>query len=586
MKKIFSFIFAVITLFSLASCGKATPTGAEVITDNGRTEYFAGEAFSIEGFKIRVTYSDGNVSEYDMTKDMLEGEIKFNKPEERSILITYTEENISVSASVTVTVTDPLSVQRGNAVAKINKSASAYIGGVFSGLDVEKYTSAVLASYTSKISTASSAEEISALVDGFERDLEIILNNEGIYGDNGLNEYKVEKIKLLKSTFYSDLEKIKYKLTDQKYNELYDFISEAEYNIILAKTRAETDEVFNGIGDCIDSTQTSIDDIYSAYKLIGAVTSNDECNERITAAESAISTAKTLALSRGVTDITAELQAYRLNDELFNLPELVAAARARHTRLTDAKSDSEGIISKIDAIGNINLGSKPLLDEARNAYDAWCSTYEIDDVNKNLITNFSELTQKEEQFNSLTENAAKDAKAITDAISALGTIKITNDGESKTKLASIDEKINVWKTAYGELYFSTYVETSASNTLEAAKQALQELESKLSFLNEKITLVTDKSDKASIEAVIAELNLFVTENSGITEVVENLSTFNFTAHDVYKKHYLTELINDYQIGTEDIINYSTIVYNTKNTLEQNLAELKAAHDEIVTKYTT
>lgn len=100
--KLVAFVLAVAVIIStISACGGATVTGIEVTQLPGKTEYAIGEAFSVDGGQITVTYSDGATSVVAMDSEEVSlSKVNTDKAGKKSITVTYGEERTRFDITV------------------------------------------------------------------------------------------------------------------------------------------------------------------------------------------------------------------------------------------------------------------------------------------------------------------------------------------------------------------------------------------------------------------------------------------------------------------------------------------------------
>lgn len=157
-----------VLVFCFASCGKATPTGIEYQSGTAqKVEYNQGEVFDCTGAKIKVTYDNGAVETVAVTPEMVG-----NAPltlGTKSVSVTYSENGATVIGYIAVTVKDPYSQQKADAVAGLYANADVIANKTDKGVDL------LVRDYTVKINEATSADAINTVKANFEAALDAYL---------------------------------------------------------------------------------------------------------------------------------------------------------------------------------------------------------------------------------------------------------------------------------------------------------------------------------------------------------------------------------------------------------------------------
>lgn len=556
IKTVVSLICIVFLSVIITSCGKdAKITGMEIVSDGADTSYYVGDTFDPSGFEIRVTYDDGNVKTYALTADMLGGgKIVFDKVESKSIIITYSEGGLSLSGKITVSVRDRYADEREAALSEIENYTLRYTSAPYDGTSTATDARIILSVYTKKIANAKDSEDISALVSECKAQLDDC-------GDrNGIDAYKVELMKLIRAHKFgtTDLDGIRYKLSDENYERILGYIENAEYDIVLAQTKTAAKKRYDEIGIYIKSINTVIDDIYDAHKAVGTVTPTAECRALLDAVKDKTEIAKAL-LAAGGYSIDDELSSYDTGNDTVNLGALIAADENRYEQLSGTIHIAEEIVAKISDIGSIALGSEAKIKDAETALKKWMDDYSIsvDDKNMQLIENYDVLTAARRDFDALKAAAEKDAAEIISLIDNLGDAVYSRDGAFGTKTAAIDEKIARFSETYGDIYISEYIGNEKTDRLSECKTEYGNRMSEANEINSKTELllsgVINKDSYNDVEEIQALIESFSDKNSGVLDVIDRYSDFTaarLTCHkDVYEDYVTkkrSEFFNKYQ----------------------------------------
>ena len=214
--------------------------------------------------------------------------------------------------------------------------------------------------------------------------------------------------------------------------------------------------------------QAAANIVISKISAIGTVEYTTESKARIDAAREAYdgltAAQKVLVTNYGV--LTAAEKAYA---------DLKAKAEAD-------QAAANAVIVKIDAIGDVTLASEPAIVAARSAYNALTA------AQKALVTNLSTLTAAEAKLEILKKQAESDeaaANAVTDLISAIGTVEYTSESKSR---------IDAAREAYDALTDAQKGLVTNYGVLTAAEQAYADLKKKAD------------ADRAAANAVIAKID--------------------------------------------------------------------------------
>ena len=122
----------------LTSCGAAVKDVKYVDGSLTKSVYNEGEIFDCAGAKITVTYDDGTTATVDVTPTMT-GEVVLRGVGTRDIAVSYTEDNVTYTAYIPVTVKNPV---KDAAVAALSDNAAVKANPTDKGLVklVEAYT--------------------------------------------------------------------------------------------------------------------------------------------------------------------------------------------------------------------------------------------------------------------------------------------------------------------------------------------------------------------------------------------------------------------------------------------------------------
>ena len=188
-----------VLVFCFASCGKATPTGIEYQSGTAaKVEYNQGEVFDCTGAKIKVTYDNGAVETVDVTPEMVG-----NAPltlGTKSVSVTYSENGATVIGYIAVTVKDPYSQQKADAVAGLYENADVIANKTDKGVDL------LIRDYTVKINEATSIDAINTVKANFEAALDTYLGKKAdIIAKFSNDTALVEKIGKLHAQFAKDI---------------------------------------------------------------------------------------------------------------------------------------------------------------------------------------------------------------------------------------------------------------------------------------------------------------------------------------------------------------------------------------------
>lgn len=190
------------------------------------------------------------------------------------------------------------------------------------------------------------------------------------------------------------------------------------------------------------------------------------------------------------------------NQEAAILPanlEKLVACEAKIVELEARKARIDAVITKIDAIGNVELTTecKALIDAAREAFDALS-----DDSERNEVTNKAVLETAEADYKALEDAAAENeanmqaAAAVDAKIAAIGTVVYTSASK-----ALIDDA----KAAYQAL-------TPAQQALVSKKAELDDKDKQYSVKHNRVKSIERKLiNIGSIEKVTIEDGLIISD---------------------------------------------------------------------------
>ncbi len=279
---------------------------------------------------------------------------------------------------------------------------------------------------------------------------------------------------------------------------------------------------------------------------------------------------------------------------------------AAENEANQAAADS--VITLIAQIGTVTLNSEAAITSARNAYDA------LTDAQKVLVTNYSTLTQAENDYATLKaqyEQAGSQdqanqiaAKAVIDSINNIGTVTLTSE-----------YAITSARNAYDNLTEAQKALVTNYNTLTQAEDTLAKLKEDLA--------AKEEADLLAAATVVAKINSIGTvtleKASAITDARDSFNALTLAQQSlvsnydtlVLAEHNLSQLqgeadlfaalavtkeiagIGTVTLAKENIIlaarrsydaltaNQKAIVsnYDTLTAAENTLAVLKAAEEE-------
>ncbi len=157
-------LVAVLAL-CLTACGKAAPVSAEYVAGTlTDSEYNRGETFDCTGAQIKVTYDNDTTETVNVTPAMV-GEVVLNTVGATTVSVTYSTEGGTITATIPVTVLDPLAADREAAIAKINGNTLVAQNANDAGVKN------LLIDYAQVINAAGTKTDIDTFVSGFETKL-------------------------------------------------------------------------------------------------------------------------------------------------------------------------------------------------------------------------------------------------------------------------------------------------------------------------------------------------------------------------------------------------------------------------------
>ena len=222
-----------------------------------------------------------------------------------------------------------------------------------------------------------------------------------------------------------------------------------------------------------------------------------------------------------------------------NYGVLTAAEKAYADLKAKAEADqaaANAVIVKIDAIGTVTLSSEAAILDARSAYNALTSAQKL------LVTNLSTLTAAEAKLEILKKQAESDeaaANAVTDLISAIGTVEYTS--ESKSRIDAAREAYDALTDAQKGLVTNYGTLLSAETTLELLKHQAETDQAAANAVIAKIDAigtVTLSSEAAILdarsayEALTATQKLLVTNYGVLTAAEKKLAELKANAEAV------------------------------------------------------
>lgn len=154
-----------VLVFCLASCGEAVPAGVEYVAGTAqKVEYNEGESFDCTGAQIKVTYDNGVTETKNVTVEMV-GSAPLTMGAQ-SVMVTYSEGGKTVVGYIPVTVKDPHTAKRTQALSDIYANALVKANPTDAGI------LALVTEYTAKVNAAADAAAIDIVVDNFDADVQ------------------------------------------------------------------------------------------------------------------------------------------------------------------------------------------------------------------------------------------------------------------------------------------------------------------------------------------------------------------------------------------------------------------------------
>ena len=342
------------------------------------------------------------------------------------------------------------------------------------------------------------------------------------------------------------------------------------YNELVAD-KAAADAVIaqiNGIGDVTLSSQAAIEAAENAYAALTQTQKDQVTNyATLTAARTAydklvadkaaadaviaqIDAIGTVALESVSDIVTAETAYAALTPDqkaLVTNHATLIAARARYDELKAAADKAEidqaaadGVIAKIEAIGEVTLASKTAIEDAENAYAA------LTPDQKALVTNEATLTAARATYNNLKATADQAAAdAVIAQINTIGTVTLESETAIKnaeTAYAALTAEQKALVANYATLTAAraTYDELKAAAEKEAAdKAAADAAADKIEAIGE-VTLESKaaiEAARAAYDALTADQKALVSEQTlkALTDAEAALKTLEEAAKEAADK---------------------------------------------------
>ena len=541
----------VVMVLGLVSCNAPEVSSVQYVDGSlSKTTYEIGQTVDVTGAQVKVTYADGTSKTVDVTPAMV-GTVPAFAAGTMDVVISYTENGKVFSTKMTVTVTNTLADKQAEAAGKvdanvtaedladdtINSMTQAYKNSIYNCKDVEAINNIVTAHKNwVEAYKAAKADAASALAAAKTAATAAIngVDLSGIFAKN------VPAVEAQKAALLADVENaltaaqaaaaaegftayVNGVLDGQKYleteeldpatfmerkitamNDLRTFVKQytdspwysddvklsielLQQNTLERILLAENEDMLNVLLPLDIDPDSYIDDVYTAYLLIGDVHYTDSCDDLIEDAE--ILRDKCFAID--AVKATEELTAYSkrtpgnvvvnllagdvesLYDDSFNGKfEGITAKRDRYNQLGVAASvavfgladrldptsvvyDVNGtelvsVIDMIDDIGTVNVLSLDAIEAAYAAYEAWALHFEIADPEtaeyddyygfdlydgfdgndkEVIVTNYPELFQKWDECITMIEQRDEDLEEVIDLIKAIGDVLIGSEDE-------------------------------------------------------------------------------------------------------------------------------------------------------------
>ncbi len=442
-KQLFILLMAVLMICScFTACGDDKGMVAMVMkTAPTKTEYLVGEKFDPAGATVEFTYEDGTTEVKELTSDMLPTDLTFNKAGFQSIPVVYTVDGVAKIAYITVKVTDPnVSVASGLQTARndaIGKLTAFYDSMVFvapdgypaipaddeSGNKIASNAKAVFDQAIADINAAGTAEEVQKIYGEAQAALMSL--------DNYVDWYAAKKVAEMRVEFDRDF-------TDKK-----DFISNyaeclavterqiarilradnlADIDTLVAEWPDEILDADNLLTDLVDKIlklewpvdmNTDPADDYDESNTIGLYNSILEDAMAIYATNDYMLILQFEAYLENCPgyDLTldAENEWHQMiiatkNEakDTYNLNDVMSDYSMRVQELLSAREEADrdgGIEDIIDAAikdyeyGAIAAGSPEhqACKDAMVAFENWVATYNVDEINYDLVDNYETL---------------------------------------------------------------------------------------------------------------------------------------------------------------------------------------------------
>ncbi len=426
----------------------------------------------------------------------------------------------------------------------------------------------------SDIDIATTKEQVETLYSAFQSEISAILFDKA-------NAY----ILSLEARFKEEYAKREIYYTESNYNALTTALVEHERLIRQKSTEAEMREVgdnlFENVLPAIPDALTTLYEAASALAADGVVYPDDK--EKIDTLNSDLVSFIKMVEKIEITDVTRdgvincldilasseyknlsaskELSFYAKGNILSTAETLVK----RYLVLEQAYEASSDVIDAIDAIGNVRLDSGAKIEEAREAFDAWCDEYDIKsgDANRDIISNYKKLTSAEKAFKNLPKYAQSDAEDVRDLVKNIGTSEIIYSDTPRgtgEKLALAETAYNEWIETYGN-FAESYINdgTDYIGQLESYRLQYNRLVTMADNINARIKMIYEnlalmkydtldsdyKAIEESYKVLKDQYEVFFKSNGNVTDKVSEydnvLDKMSEGRIAVYAKYYCTEL---------------------------------------------
>ncbi len=442
-KQLFILLMAVLMICScFTACGDDKAMTAMIMkTAPTKTEYLVGEKFDPAGATVEFTYEDGTTEVKELTADMLPTDLTFNKAGFQSIPVVYTVDGVAKIAYITVKVIDPsvnaasgLQTARNDAIGKLT---AFYDSMVFeapegypaipaddeSGNKIATNAKAVFDKAIADINASGTAEEVQKIYGEAQAALMSLDNYVDWYASKKVSEMRVaferdytdkkdfisnyaeclavterQIARILRADKLADIDALISEWPDEILNadnllsDLIDKILKLEWPVDMNTDPADDNDVTNTIG-LYNSIIEDVDAILATndYLLILQLNAYlENCPGYDLTLDAENKWHQMIIATKNAAKDTYNLNVV-MQDYTDRVDELLNAR--------NAADEDGGIEDIIDAAikdyqyGAIAAGSPEhqACIDAMAAFENWKTTYNVDEINYDLVDNYETL---------------------------------------------------------------------------------------------------------------------------------------------------------------------------------------------------